>query len=47
MKIIFAEALGLYTREVFTGIKTPSSFDGIMLNWRKEIEEEVSSDILN
>ena len=43
----FAEALGLYTREVFTGIKTPSSFDGIMSNWRKEIEEEVSSGILN
>ena len=35
----FPEAIGLYTREVFTGIKTPPSFDGIMLNWRKEIEE--------
>ena len=43
----FPEAIGLYTREVFTGIKTPPSFDGIMLNWRKEIEEVVSSDILN
>jgi len=43
----FAEALGLYTREIFTETETPSSFDGIMLNWRKKIVDEISSDIIN
>jgi len=34
----FAEALGLYAREVLTGRKLPKSCDGIMSAWRKEIE---------
>ena len=35
----FAEAVGLYAREVLTGRKLPKSTDGIMDAWREEIEQ--------
>ena len=35
----FAEAVGLYAREVLTGRKLPKSTDGIMEAWRQEIEQ--------
>jgi len=34
----FAEAVGLYAREVLTGRRLPESTNGIMGAWRKEIE---------
>ncbi len=35
----FAEAVGLYAREVLTGRKLPKTTDGIMSAWRAEIEQ--------
>jgi len=39
----FAEALGLYAREVLTGRKLPKSCAGIMSAWRPEIEAKAAS----
>jgi len=38
----FAEAIGLYAREVLTGRKLPESCNGIMAAWRKEIEAKAA-----
>ena len=38
----FAEAVGLYAREVLTGRKLPKSCDGIMSAWRMEIEAKAA-----
>jgi len=38
----FAEAVGLYAREVLTGRALPASTDGIMGAWRKEIEAKAA-----
>ena len=38
----FAEAVGLYAREVLTGRTLPASTDGIMSAWRMEIETKAA-----
>ena len=38
----FAEAVGLYAREVLTGRKLPESCAGIMAAWRKEIDAKAA-----
>ncbi len=39
----FAEAVGLYAREVLTGRKLPASTDGIMGAWRMEIDAKAAT----
>jgi len=38
----FAEAVGLYAREVLTGRKLPDTCNGLMLAWRMEIEAKAA-----
>ena len=38
----FAEAVGLYAREILTGRALPASCDGIMKTWRMEIEAKAA-----
>ena len=39
----FAEAVGLYAREIFTGRDLPASTHGIMAAWREEIEAKAET----